>query len=61
MEFCIKLMSHPLWVRGLKWDTHPHAGCDVLSHPLWVRGLKLTDGRSHRPGPRRRTPCGCVD
>ena len=40
MEFCVKLLSLPLWERGLKLlsgsiDVHVH-----LSLPLWERGLK---------------------
>ena len=33
-------MSHPLWVRGLKYFTFVSKDFDVKSHPLWVRGLK---------------------
>ena len=50
-----KLMSHPMWVRGLKL-TRMFAKCLKLikSHPMWVRGLKhqstpylLVDESSH--------------
>ena len=34
------LLSHPMWVRGLK-PFHPTAVNRLgLSHPMWVRGLK---------------------
>ena len=35
-----KAMSHPLWVRGLKYLSGTRNTSAELSHPLWVRGLK---------------------
>ena len=35
------LMSHPVWVRGLKLTTNEVAKYLGVSHPVWVRGLKL--------------------
>ena len=35
-----KLVSHPLWVRGLKCWYKLYGHKKYLSHPLWVRGLK---------------------
>ena len=32
--------SHPMWVRGLKFDGAGVAGEVAASHPMWVRGLK---------------------
>ena len=34
------LLSHPVWVRGLKHVFHRSTAQAVLSHPVWVRGLK---------------------
>ena len=55
------LMSHPMWVRGLKRFLNLH----VLllwfsSHPMWVRGLKPFDSDNEH-GKLSRTLCGCVD
>ena len=33
-------MSHPTWVRGLKFRAVPAPVEDAVSHPTWVRGLK---------------------
>ena len=54
------IMSHPMWVRGLKLTIRLILLRLIRSHPMWVRGLKptttpkltLTHGR---------TLCGCVD
>ena len=35
------MMSHPVWVRGLKPKVKNHVSRNALSHPVWVRGLKL--------------------
>ena len=35
-------MSHPLWVRGLKFIVGKTSDVTQSSHPLWVRGLKFT-------------------
>ena len=38
------MLSHPVWVRGLKLPKDGASACCRLSHPVWVRGLKhLTD------------------
>ena len=34
-------LSHPSWVRGLKFNRPVSTGVVSLSHPSWVRGLKL--------------------
>ena len=34
-------MSHPTWVRGLKYDHRPEERDRRGSHPTWVRGLKF--------------------
>ena len=34
-------MSHPTWVRGLKWGRNALKTALKWSHPTWVRGLKL--------------------
>ena len=34
------LVSHPMWVRGLKPRRGLHALRMDTSHPMWVRGLK---------------------
>ena len=34
------LLSHPMWVRGLKLYSLCPIGLLMLSHPMWVRGLK---------------------
>ena len=33
-------MSHPTWVRGLKYPRTGTALPHISSHPTWVRGLK---------------------
>ena len=41
------LLSHPMWVRGLKHPVRLNQYANSLSHPMWVRGLKpsrLADG-----------------
>ena len=41
------LMSHPMWVRGLKRPIRDYDHALAMSHPMWVRGLKpsrLADG-----------------
>ena len=41
MEFCVKLLSLPLWERGLKWFQKSYVKLGGYSSlPLWERGLK---------------------
>ena len=40
MEFCVKLLSLPLWERGLKSQTLEEKMSYCVSLPLWERGLK---------------------
>ena len=40
MEFCVKLLSLPLWERGLKYDCWNYIENEESSLPLWERGLK---------------------
>ncbi len=40
MVLGIMIMSHPVWVRGLKQCSIDFAGQPFSSHPVWVRGLK---------------------
>ena len=40
MEFCVKLLSLPLWERGLKYMEHLLLHWYTQSLPLWERGLK---------------------
>ena len=54
------LMSHPVWVRGLKREERNLKGEGNLSHPVWVRGLKQASAR-HKAALESRTLCGCVD
>ena len=35
-----RIVSHPVWVRGLKLDAIEIIPCTDKSHPVWVRGLK---------------------
>ena len=35
-------MSHPTWVRGLKYYNALRSLNETESHPTWVRGLKFT-------------------
>ena len=35
------VVSHPVWVRGLKHLRANLLALMLLSHPVWVRGLKL--------------------
>ena len=35
------MVSHPVWVRGLKHVGEHNKQVLPLSHPVWVRGLKL--------------------
>ena len=37
------LLSHPMWVRGLKLSSVNGSIFGQLSHPMWVRGLKLPE------------------
>ncbi len=41
----IPSLSHPLWVRGLKYATSQIYFFPAKSHPLWVRGLKCIGNR----------------
>ena len=34
------MLSHPVWVRGLKLSQWIEAFVSWRSHPVWVRGLK---------------------
>ena len=43
MEFCVKLLSLPLWERGLKSLTRTITVFVYTSLPLWERGLKCID------------------
>ena len=38
------MMSHPMWVRGLKYVHFGALAFFMPSHPMWVRGLKLWRG-----------------
>ena len=40
MEFCVKLLSLPLWERGLKCNQRAKEIRKKSSLPLWERGLK---------------------
>ena len=40
MEFCVKLLSLPLWERGLKFCMQSDLDQEEQSLPLWERGLK---------------------
>ena len=53
-------MSHPTWVRGLKFAIKGRLAEQILSHPTWVRGLKFCV-LCQRLECRGRTPRGCVD
>ena len=56
------LLSHPVWVRGLKHGIGIQINELPVSHPVWVRGLKrLGLSRNKVAVPEGRTPCGCVD
>ena len=35
------MVSHPMWVRGLKLESMRTSNEILGSHPMWVRGLKL--------------------
>ena len=54
------MVSHPVWVRGLKLKQCLFIRACQKSHPVWVRGLKL-DAIEIIPCTDSRTPCGCVD
>ena len=36
----LQIMSHPVWVRGLKQNSSILWPSSCWSHPVWVRGLK---------------------
>ena len=40
------IMSHPVWVRGLKLTFYHWSFTSNQSHPVWVRGLKLYSGHT---------------
>ena len=54
------MMSHPVWVRGLKPNKRLVLDNNDMSHPVWVRGLKLFQQMSFRMV-ESRTLYGCVD
>ena len=37
----LNMLSHPVWVRGLKPAAKNGLQKGIESHPVWVRGLKL--------------------
>ena len=41
-RFFAIVMSHPIWVRGLKLNSDSDDYWLRRSHPIWVRGLKHT-------------------
>ena len=41
------MMSHPVWVRGLKPFSPDVVALVASSHPVWVRGLKLVSNCSN--------------
>ncbi len=54
------LLSHPVWVRGLKHERNALVVFHGESHPVWVRGLKQL-WEIEMVYCLSRTPCGCVD
>ena len=40
-------LSHPTWVRGLKYTDYKFVEWKILSHPTWVRGLKSNGSRDY--------------
>ena len=54
------VLSHPMWVRGLKLAVLDSICKTIKSHPMWVRGLKLVSEK-RKSIQRGRTLCGCVD
>ncbi len=36
----LNMLSHPMWVRGLKRTSYEQYTLADKSHPMWVRGLK---------------------
>ena len=40
ITYYIFTQSHPMWVRGLKYQIQLHDPQHMMSHPMWVRGLK---------------------
>ena len=55
-----RIVSHPTWVRGLKFEDPTVLSILTKSHPTWVRGLKCLTAQSYRASVSR-TPRGCVD
>ena len=41
----ILVLSHPVWVRGLKPLVLTLLKCSKRSHPVWVRGLKQIENQ----------------
>ena len=46
-----EIMSHPMWVRGLKLLVLRLYVSFSLSHPMWVRGLKPEPAPVPEPAP----------
>ncbi len=60
MEFCVKLLSLPLWERGLKFTWFIGGARKEPSLPLWERGLKSVQFEPLLYV-MCRSPCGSVD
>ena len=56
----LHLVSHPVWVCGLKQVEHDLIQSEQLSHPVWVCGLKQP-GIEYPEALQRHTLYGCVD
>ena len=54
------LLSHPVWVCGLKLVIENNTAYSRMSHPVWVCGLKLVHLVYTAKLPRH-TLYGCVD
>lgn len=50
--FCVYLLSHPTWVRELKYHSRQRLYYGIGSHPTWMRELKLQYDRSQMRGAR---------
>ena len=54
------IVSHPVWVCGLKQQSNVRMNRNTMSHPVWVCGLKLYNWDATKIADSH-TLYGCVD
>ena len=61
MEFCVKLLSLPLWERGLKFFFIPRGEGRNIVAPLVGAWIEIYSRQIQPCRIFRRSPCGSVD